>query len=122
MKHILTFAVAAVLFAACSSPETGTDAAVKDTVKTSSESRPAAKTQDVQGERPQRGEAGERPARGEGGKRRIPQAAIDACAGKSDGATCFFSSPRGDEDVSGTCETAQREDAIIACRPDRPAR
>lgn len=43
-----------------------------------------------------------------------PQAAIDACAGKRDGAICQFISPRGDN-VTGTCETKQD---LSACKPN----
>jgi len=59
-------------------------------------------------------------------KHHAPQAAIDACTGKSAGAACEVSLPSRDGDsanaktLSGTCETDPRaDDDTLSCRPTR---
>jgi hypothetical protein len=56
---------------------------------------------------PQNGSVGMPPVR-------PPEEAIDACRGKSDGDTCGFTSPRGDE-ISGVCQTPLQN--LLACIP-----
>lgn len=56
-----------------------------------------------------------------GGRRGPPPEAIEACADKSEGDTCSFTTPRGD--VSGECKgpparRQQSEAPPLACVPD----
>lgn len=53
-------------------------------------------------------------AGGSGGRGAPPQEAVTACSGKSDGASCSFSIPRGS--ISGSCRSIQSN---MACVPRR---
>jgi hypothetical protein len=48
-------------------------------------------------------------------RRRPPKEALSACHGKSSGATCSFTSPRGDQ-VQGTCWSPESSKPL-ACKP-----
>ena len=50
------------------------------------------------------------------GRGRPPQAAFDACNGKSEGTACTVS--HGDHQMAGVC--AATPEGTLACRPDHP--
>ena len=55
------------------------------------------------------------------GRHGPPPEAIDACAGLAIDQACEFVSRRGDT-LTGVCFAPEREDAVLACRPENHRR
>jgi len=105
MNKLLICAAAALIFTGCSTSQPVDETDI---------SKPVA------GDASKSGEEGKRRARGDRRGGETPQLAIDACAGQTAGASCGFTTPRGDR--VGVCSVLPTDETRLVCRPERSGR